>query len=147
MSDADDPIPRLDDQLCFAIHAASRAMTRAYRPALDELGVTYTQYATLMVLWEEDGLVVKELGARMRLDSGTLTPLLKRLERDGFVTRQRDPDDERRVRVHLTQAGRDMSAQAGRIQRDLLCKLTASGEDLRGLREQLVALVAALDAP
>ncbi len=82
----------------------------------------------------------------MRLDSGTLTPLLKRLERDGLVARRRDPADERRVRVSLTQEGRDMSAHAGRIQSEILCKVTANDDDFRGLREQLVALVAALDA-
>jgi DNA-binding MarR family transcriptional regulator len=147
MSDADDAPPRLEDQLCFALHAASRAVTRAYRPALEALGVTYTQYVTLMVLWERDGLTVGELGERLRLDSGTLTPLLKRLERDGLVTRARDPDDERRLRVHLTRAGADLSGPAREVRAQLACALDAPGVgDADALRARLVALVDALDA-
>ena len=146
MSDAAAP-PRLDDMLCFAVHAASRAITKAYRPALDTLGITYTQYVTLMVLWERDGLTLGELGERLRLDSGTLTPLLKRLERDGLVTRERDPNDERRLRVRLTQAGTDLRASASSVQDKLVCKLDALGiGDVVELRERLVALVDALDA-
>lgn len=147
MSDADDAPPRLEDQLCFALHAASRAVTRAYRPALEALGVTYTQYVTLMVLWERDGLTVGELGERLQLDSGTLTPLLKRLERDGLVTRERDPDDERRLRVHLTQAGSDLSGPACEVRAQASHALDAPGVgDPAELRARLVALVDALSA-
>lgn len=147
MTDATDQPepPRLDDQLCFALHAASRAITKSYRPALDNLGLTYTQYITLMVLWETDGLGVRELGARLRLDSGTLTPLLKRLERDGLVTRTRDPDDERRVLVNLTRTGKEMSDRAAVIQRELVCKLSENLDDLSDLKGRLEALVKALD--
>ena len=87
---------RLDDQLCFALHAASRAMTAAYAPLLAELELTYPQYLAMLVLWEEDGLMVSELGQRLSLDSGTLTPLLKRLEAAGFIARIRAVEDERR---------------------------------------------------
>lgn len=138
--------PRLDDQLCFALHAASRAITKAYRPALDSLGLTYTQYITLMVLWETDGLGVRDLGARLRLDSGTLTPLLKRLERDGLVTRTRDPGDERRVLVNLTEDGKEMSDRAAEIQSELVCKLSENLDDLPGLKARLEELVGVLDS-
>ena len=87
---------QLDRQLCFALHAASRAMTQAYQPVLAPLGLTYPQYLVMLVLWEDDGVAVKDLGARLHLDSGTLTPLLKRLASQGLVTRTRDADDERR---------------------------------------------------
>src|SRR5512141_147840 len=96
-----DPL-HLEDQLCFALYNASRALTRAYAPLLAPLGVTYPQYLVLLVLWERDGLPVKELGERLTLDSGTLTPLLKRLEHQGLVERRRGEDDERIVRIHLT---------------------------------------------
>ena len=146
MSDADDPLS-LDEMICFAIHSASRAITKAYRPALDALGLTYTQYVTLLVLWERDGLTLGDLGQRLRLDSGTLTPLLKRLERDGLVTRQRDPNDERRLRVHLTTRGEDLRASAREVQDQLACKLAPLGVgDITELRERVVALVDTLDA-
>ncbi|MFY0578782.1 MarR family winged helix-turn-helix transcriptional regulator [Cystobacter fuscus] len=101
---------RLDDQLCFALHAASRAMTGAYQPLLEELGVTYPQYLVLMALWEEDGARVSRLGERLYLDSATLTPLLKRLESRGLVERRRSQVDERVVEVFLTPEGRASSS-------------------------------------
>src|SRR5438270_12845677 len=103
-----DPALLLDNQLCFALYSTSLAMTKLYKPLLDELGLTYPQYLVMLVLWEGDGLMVSELGQRLYLDSGTLTPLLKRLEASGLVSRMRDVDDERRVRVHLTAAGRKL---------------------------------------
>jgi DNA-binding MarR family transcriptional regulator len=106
---------RLDNQLCFALYSASLAMTKLYKPLLDELGITYPQYLALLVLWERDGLTVSELGERLFLDSGTLTPLLKRLEAAGLVSRLRDAQDERRVQVRLTADGRSLKAQAARI--------------------------------
>jgi DNA-binding MarR family transcriptional regulator len=95
----------LDDQLCFALYAASRAVTARYRPLLDSLGLTYPQYLVMLVLWEHEAVAVKELGAALQLDYGTLTPLLKRLEANGLVRRERRPDDERSVTVSLTAEG------------------------------------------
>src|SRR5437763_17166451 len=94
-----DPMLLLDNRLCFALYSASLAMTKLYKPLLEELGLTYPQYLAMLVLWERDGLTVSELGERLSLDSGTLTPLLKRLEAAGLVSRVRDTRDERRVHV------------------------------------------------
>ena len=105
----------LDNQLCFALYSASLAMTKLYKPLLDELGITYPQYLALLVLWERDGLTVSELGERLYLDSGTLTPLLKRLEAAGLVSRLRDAQDERCVQLRLTADGRALKARAARI--------------------------------
>ncbi|KQT14108.1 MarR family winged helix-turn-helix transcriptional regulator [Ramlibacter sp. Leaf400] len=106
---------RLDNQLCFALYSASLAMTKLYKPLLDELGLTYPQYLAMLALWEEDGLSVSQLGERLRLDSGTLTPLLKRLEAAGLVTRLRAVEDERRVHLTLTPAGRKLRARAEKV--------------------------------
>lgn len=97
---------KLDNQLCFPLYAAARKITGAYTPYLKPLGLTYTQYITFMVLWEKDGLPVGEISRRLRLDSGTVTPLLKKMEKAGYITRQRSREDERRVTIHLTDAGR-----------------------------------------
>ena len=105
----------LDNQLCFALYSASLAMTKLYKPWLDELGLTYPQYLAMLALWEQDGPSVSQLGERLRLDSGTLTPLLKRLEAAGLLTRMRATDDERRVHVTLTAAGRRLRARAEKI--------------------------------
>lgn len=105
----------LDRQLCFALYAASLAMTKLYKPLLDPLGLTYPQYLAMLVLWEGDGLTVSQLGERLTLDSGTLTPLLKRLEVLGLVQRLRDTADERRVLLRLTPAGRRLRTQARKV--------------------------------
>src|SRR3954454_23876420 len=110
-----DQLLRLDNQLCFALYSASLAMTKLYKPWLDEIGVTYPQYLALLALWEQDGLSVSQLGERLRLDSGTLTPLLKRLEAAGLVSRLRAADDERRVHISLTSAGRRLRLRAEKI--------------------------------
>lgn len=142
---------RLDDQLCFALYAASRAFTRAYQPLLGPLGLTYPQYLVLLVLWDEDGPSVRELGDRLGLDSGTLTPLLKRMEEAGLVARTRDPEDERVVRVTLTRAGRALEARARGIPFDLACR-AGLGTDEKGLarigklRDTLHDLARKLDA-
>ena len=106
---------KLDNQLCFSIYAASRAITRAYRPILEEFGLTYPQYLVLLILWESDGVPVNEIGARLYLDSGTLTPLLKRMESAGFLERRRGKDDERTVEIHLTPAGLALQEKAAEI--------------------------------
>ncbi|KKC31280.1 MarR family winged helix-turn-helix transcriptional regulator [Devosia psychrophila] len=103
---------RLDSMLCFAVYAASHAFTRFYKPRLDALGLTYPQYLAFLVLWEQDGLTVKALGDKLFLDSGTITPLIKRLEARALVRRQRDVEDERLVRIFLTDEGRALREQA-----------------------------------
>lgn len=97
-----DDLLKLDHQLCFALYSASLAMTKLYKPLLDDLGLTYPQYIAMLALWEEDGMTVSALGERLHLDSGTLTPLLKRLEAADLLVRLRDVEDERRVRIRLT---------------------------------------------
>lgn len=110
-----DEAQKLDNQLCFPLYAASRKIIRLYRPVLDPLGLTYTQYITMLALWERDGITVKELGERLFLDSGTLTPLLKKLESQGVITRARDATDERAVIVTLTARGRSLKAEAAHV--------------------------------
>ena len=105
----------LDQQLCFQFYAASNLITRLYRPVLNELGLTYPQYLVMLVLWEQDGITVGEICGRLHLDSGTMTPLLKRMEAQGLIERARDPDDERRVRVMLTARGRNLRSRAGAV--------------------------------
>ncbi|MFF5780364.1 MarR family winged helix-turn-helix transcriptional regulator [Streptomyces virginiae] len=103
---------RLEDQLCFALYAASRAVTASYRPLLDQLGLTYPQYLVMLALWERDSLSVRDLGAALQLESSTLSPLLKRLEANGLVLRERRVDDERSVAVRLTEAGAALQVKA-----------------------------------
>jgi DNA-binding MarR family transcriptional regulator len=128
---------RLDRQLCFALYAASGLVTRAYRPLLEPLGLTYPQYLAMLVLWEASPRTVGELGAALDLDSGTLTPLLKRLETAGLVSRTRDPADERRVQVALTAAGAALSERAAAIPEAMACALPLPPEDLVDLRATL----------
>ena len=136
----------LDNQLCFALYSASLAMTKLYKPMLDGLGLTYPQYLAMLALWERDGLMVSELGERLHLDSGTLTPLLKRLESAGLVGRIRDTADERRVHITLTAQGRKLKTQAQKIPACILeasqCSLSEISQltrQVRQLREQLSA--------
>ena len=137
---------QLDNQLCFALYSTSLAMTKVYKPLLDELGLTYPQYLAMLVLWERDGLMVSELGDRLYLDSGTLTPLLKRLETAGYISRIRALEDERRVHITLTSSGRKLKLRAAKIPSCILnasqCALpelmTLTGQ-LQGLRQRLVA--------
>ena len=128
------------NQLCFAIYSTSHAFTRAYRVLLDPLGITYPQYLVLLVLWEKDGRRVKEIGAELFLDSGTLTPLLKRLEGLGHVRRVRDPDDERQVTILLTPSGLALEAKAATIPADLECMTKLGPDDMSGLIERIAKL-------
>ncbi|MEU6258350.1 MarR family transcriptional regulator [Streptomyces sp. NPDC047043] len=105
----------LDDQLCFALYAASRAVTARYRPLLDELGLTYPQYLVMLVLWEQDSISVRDLGASLQLESSTLSPLLKRLEAGGLLRRERRAEDERSVAIRLTEAGARLRDRAGEV--------------------------------
>lgn len=139
------PQLELDNQLCFALYDASRAVIRSYGPLLAELGLTYPQYLTMLVLWEADAPVtVGDLGARLHLDSGTLTPLLKRLEQIGYVSRRRDPADERRVLVELTEEGAARRADAACIPEQLFPRYGLDLDEARELKERLAAIVAAL---
>ena len=135
-----DPLLRLDRQLCFALYRASRAVVQTYQPLLAEFGVTYPQYLVLLLLWEQDGVTVKALGERLDLDSGTLTPLLRRLEARGLVTRTRSAEDERELVVGLTAAGRRLHAKARRIPPRLLEKSCLTAPEATRLREQIHAL-------
>lgn len=130
----------LDNQLCFALYSASLAMTRLYKPLLAELGLTYPQYLALLVLWERDGLMVSELGERLSLDSGTLTPLLKRLEGLGLVARIRDVNDERRVHITLTAAGRKLKSRAAKVPGCILDATQCTIPELVSLTQQVQAL-------
>lgn len=130
----------LDNQLCFALYSASLAMTKLYKPLLDELGLTYPQYLVMLVLWERDGLMVSELGGRLSLDSGTLTPLLKRLEAAELVSRIRDVQDERRVHITLTPAGRKLKARARQVPACILAASQCSVPELVSLTQQIQAL-------
>ncbi|EER58066.1 transcriptional regulator, MarR family [Acidovorax delafieldii 2AN] len=130
-------ILRLDNQVCFALYSASLAMTKLYKPLLDAIGLTYPQYLVMMVLWEQDGLTVSELGERLFLDSGTLTPLLKRLEAQGHIARLRDAQDERRVRLTLTTAGRALRDRAEAIPQCVLQSSQCSLAELTALTGQL----------
>ena len=130
----------LDNQLCFALHSASLAMTKVYKPHLDALGVTYPQYLVLLVLWERDGMSVSNIGERLFLDSGTLTPLLKRLEAQGLLSRTRDAQDERRVVIRLSAKGQALKQAASGIPG---CILDASGcavEQIKQLADQVKQL-------
>jgi len=139
MSDEIDRLA-LANQICFAAYSASHAFARRYKPLLAVLGVTYPQYLCLLVLWEQDGLSVKEIGRRLLLDSGTLTPLLKRLEAMGLLVRRRDRDDERVVRISLTERGRALRATAETIPPALMQATGCSVAELGVLRDGLLAL-------
>ena len=127
----------LDDQLCFALYAASRAVTAVYRPLLDELGLTYPQYLVMLLLWERGSCPVKDLAAALHLDYGTLTPLLKRLEVAGYLQRQRRRGDERTVDIALTEAGEDLHARAGQIPPTISRAMALTTPDTAALRDLL----------
>ncbi|MDP9427422.1 MAG: MarR family transcriptional regulator [Actinomycetota bacterium] len=131
------PSALLEDQLCFALYAASRAITARYRPLLDALGLTYPQYLVMMLLWEEDNQTVGQLGARLSLDSGTLSPLLKRLTTAGLVTRHRRVEDERSVAIALTDAGRALRDRAEAINEEIICALGIDADEFADLRAKL----------
>lgn len=131
---------RLDNQLCFALYSTSLAMSKTYQPPLAKLGLTYPQYLAMLVLWETDGLMVSAIGERLFLDSGTLTPLLKRLEASGLIARQRDLHDERRVHVKLTAAGRALKLKAAKIPACVASQTQCSLPELRSLSVRIKAL-------
>lgn len=145
MADRNDGL-NLSDQLCFAVYSAAHAFNRVYKPHLERLGLTYPQYLVMLVLWENDDQPVKAIGEHLALDSGTLTPLLKRLEAAGMVRRQRNPADERSVRVSLTDQGRQLRDKARGLPIAMACAMGRSLPEVARLKDELAALREALDA-
>ena len=131
------PSVALDDQLCFALYAASRAVTARYRPMLEELGLTYPQYLVMMLLWEQDNQTVGQLGSRLALDSGTLSPLLKRLTAAGLVSRHRRVEDERSVSIALTDAGRALQERSYRISKEMIAAIGFDASEFDDLKQRL----------
>jgi MarR family transcriptional regulator, organic hydroperoxide resistance regulator len=144
--DADEAL-RLDRQICFLLYGTSRAVTQLYRPLLAPLGITYPQYLVLLVLWEEGKVSVGRLCERLYLDSGTLTPLLKRLEAAGLVRRQRSTADERVVEIDLTHAGKQLKRSAARVPQALACRVGLSSDEFTRVRHQLARLFEMLRGP
>jgi DNA-binding MarR family transcriptional regulator len=142
--DALAPTSRLNRMLCFATYSAGLAFNRVYKPLLEPLGLTYPQYLVMLVLWDEEGLTVGDIGDRLFLDSGTLTPLLKRLQAAGLVARTRDAKDERLVRVHLTESGKTLEEQAAPIMPELVCALGQTETRLAELTDEVARLRSAL---
>ncbi|MEG0371777.1 MAG: MarR family transcriptional regulator [Clostridium sp.] len=132
---------KLDNQLCFALYACSKEVIKLYKPVLDELNITYTQYITLLVLWEEDDITIKDLGSKLLLGSNTLTPLLKKLEKIDLIQRIRDKNDERNVYIKLTEKGMEMKEKASEIPQKAFCQTGLSIEEAISLRENLKTLL------
>lgn len=139
MQPTDDPLA-LANQLCFALYSASHAFTRVYRRHLDPLGLTYPQYLAMLALWEHEDVTVKDLGERLRLDSGTLTPLLKRMEAAGLVARRRDPADERSVRVRLTPEGAALREEGLKVRQKIGAAIAGAVPDIAALRDEVAKL-------
>ncbi|AXQ31569.1 MarR family transcriptional regulator [Solimonas sp. K1W22B-7] len=144
-----EPIP-LDGQLCFSLYGASIAINRTYKPMLDGLGITYPQYLVLSALWEGDGQTITDIANRLALEPSTITPLVKRLEQAGFLSRQRNPKDERQVTVRLTDKGKELQRETGCLTDALLRKsgmtvkeIIALNEQVRTLRDALASAIAA----
>jgi MarR family transcriptional regulator, organic hydroperoxide resistance regulator len=136
----EDDMMRLGNQLCFAVYSTAHALNRVYKPLLAPLGLTYPQFLVMLILWEKDDVSVKEIGTRLYLDSGTLTPLLKRLEHSGLLVRRRGAEDERQVLITLTSHGRDLRALARSIPHDILCATGGPVEEIVALRDNLIAV-------
>jgi DNA-binding MarR family transcriptional regulator len=143
---AADQVLRLDNQICFAIYSAAHAFNRVYKPLLDRLGLTYPQYLVMLVLWEGDGVPVKEIGERLFLDSGTLTPLLKRLELAGLIKRTRSTEDERQVLIGLTAQGHALKDKARTVPPSILAASECSVTELLAMKNEIVALRDRLNA-
>ena len=143
---ASDQLLRLDNQICFAVYSATHAFNRVYKPLLDRLGLTYPQYLVMLVLWERDGVPLKEIGERLHLDSGTLTPLLKRLEQAGLVKRTRSTEDERQVLIGLTAHGHALKDKARAVPPQILAAAQCSVAELTAVKNEIVALRDRLNA-
>jgi DNA-binding MarR family transcriptional regulator len=136
----------LGNQLCFALYSTTHAFNRFYKPLLDRLGLTYPQYLVMLVLWERDGLHVKDIGERLFLDSGTLTPLLKRLEAAGLIKRTRSTEDERQVLISLTSQGQSLREKARAVPQAILAASACSVTELSAMKNELIALRDRLNA-
>ena len=132
---------KLDNQLCFALYAATHSLTRAYRSALEHSGITYTQYLVMLVLWESNNMSVGKIAQRLELDSGTLTPMLKRLESSGLIKRVRNTADERIVEISLTEAGTLLQHEIAQVQQGVACKTGLGVEEFKQLTDTLHHLV------
>ena len=143
---AADPLLLLDNQICFAVYSAAHAFNRVYKPLLDRLGLTYPQYLVMLSLWERDGVPVKDIGERLFLDSGTLTPLLKRLETAGLVRRTRSTEDERQVLIDLTPQGQALKEKARDVPQSILEASECSVAELVALKSEIVSLRDRLNA-
>lgn len=139
-----DALLKLDNQLCFLLYASSRAVTKKYRPLLERIDLTYPQYLVMLVLWEEDGIPVKHITSRLFLDTGTLTPLLKRLESSGLIKRERKGSDERNVLISLTAEGESLKSKAYQVPLDLLCSSGLNMDEFIRIREELRNLLGKL---
>ena len=146
MPDTLEPHQRLAQQLCFAVYSTAHAFNRVYKPLLDRIGLTYPQYLVMLVLWERDGLAVKAIGEQLFLDSGTLTPLLKRLEAAGLVERRRSREDERVVNIHLTPAGQSLQAEVAAVGEAIGCAAELTLETAGTLRDSLLKVRNSLHA-
>lgn len=142
---ADQPL-KLDNQICFAVYSAAHAFNRVYKPLLDRLGLTYPQYLVMLVLWDRDGVPLKEIGEKLFLDSGTLTPLLKRLEAARLVKRTRSTEDERQVLIALTPEGRALQEKARAVPQSILAASACSVSELVAIRNEIIALRDRLNA-
>ena len=136
---------KLDNQVCFSLYAASREIIKLYKPFLDKFNLTYTQYIAMLVLWEDEKSTVKEIGKRLHLDSGTLTPLLKKIESMGLVTRHRDVNDDRVVIVELTEQGRLLKNDVTEVPHEMACKINMPMEKLMELKKHLDGLLKKLE--
>jgi DNA-binding MarR family transcriptional regulator len=137
---------KLDNQLCFALYSATHALTRAYRNALESTGITYTQYLVMLALWENNNLTVKSVADRLDLDSASLTPILKRLEAAGFLTRQRNSSDERVVEIALTKQGHSLQDEVANIQKRVACQTGLPPDEFEVLKNSLHKLVETMHA-
>lgn len=136
----DNELLKLDNQLCFSLYVCSKEIIKKYKPLLDPLGLTYTSYITLLALWEQDDINVKDLGKKLYLDSGTLTPILKKLELQNFITRTRSTEDERSVNISLTKEGILLKEKARNVYSELACSLFNNSEELSSGMELLGSL-------
>ena len=128
---------KLDNQLCFSLYAASREVIKRYKPCLDKFNLTYTQYLAMLVLWEDEKSTVKEIGKRLHLDSGTLTPLLKKLEAMELINRYRDVNDDRVVVVELTEKGRNIKEEVTCVPKEIVCKINLDIDQIKSLKDEL----------